>query len=198
MVVFAHRRSDGRRTLDYNKSSFKVIWEELRRHSSRQWMDSPAACASCAMPTADESNHSANYNATLVSNWPRSSDSWAVVAAAFNKAASAASIALAPAYLPSPLTRGRDLPLEMGKLTIRFDTSYMNYACNYSTRYYIFSTSLTINIIERKRFWSVAYPMCPFVWLSVFLPVCVSGKCIVAKRLVGSRCSLGSVEGWEY
>jgi len=42
----------------YNKSS-TVIWEEPRRHPSRQRMDSPAACASCAMPTADESNHSA-------------------------------------------------------------------------------------------------------------------------------------------
>jgi len=37
----------------------KVIWEELCRHPSRQKMDSPAVCASCAMPTADESSHSA-------------------------------------------------------------------------------------------------------------------------------------------
>jgi len=38
----------------------KVIWEEPQRHSLRQRMDSPAACATiCAMPTADESNHSA-------------------------------------------------------------------------------------------------------------------------------------------
>ena len=37
----------------------KVIWEEPRRHPSWQRMDSPAACASCAVPTADESNHSA-------------------------------------------------------------------------------------------------------------------------------------------
>jgi len=33
----------------------KVIWEELHCHPSRQRMDSPAACA---MPTADEYNHS--------------------------------------------------------------------------------------------------------------------------------------------
>jgi len=37
----------------------KVIWEEPRRHPSRQKMDSPAAYASCAMPTADKFNHSA-------------------------------------------------------------------------------------------------------------------------------------------
>jgi len=37
----------------------EVIWEEPRRHHSRQRMDSPAACAKCAMPTADESNHAA-------------------------------------------------------------------------------------------------------------------------------------------
>jgi len=39
----------------------KVIWEEPRRYPTRQRMDSPAACASCAMLmlTADESNHSA-------------------------------------------------------------------------------------------------------------------------------------------
>jgi len=36
----------------------KVIWEDLRHHTSRQKMVSPAACASCAMPTADESNSS--------------------------------------------------------------------------------------------------------------------------------------------
>ena len=41
-----------------NKSSPKVIWEELRRHPSRQRMDSSAACASCAMATAYEYNHS--------------------------------------------------------------------------------------------------------------------------------------------
>jgi len=35
----------------------KVIWEELRRHSSLQKMDSPTVCASCAVPTADKSNH---------------------------------------------------------------------------------------------------------------------------------------------
>jgi len=37
----------------------KVIWEEPRHHTSWQRMYSPAACASCAMPTADESSHSA-------------------------------------------------------------------------------------------------------------------------------------------
>jgi len=37
----------------------KVTWEEPRRHPSRQRMDSLTACASCTMPTADESNHSA-------------------------------------------------------------------------------------------------------------------------------------------
>ena len=37
----------------------QVIWEEPRRLPPRQIMDSPAVCASCAMPTADESNHSA-------------------------------------------------------------------------------------------------------------------------------------------
>jgi len=37
----------------------KVIWEEPYRHPSRQKMNLPAARASCAMPTADESNHSA-------------------------------------------------------------------------------------------------------------------------------------------
>jgi len=37
----------------------KVILEEPHRQPSRERMDSPAACASCAMPTADESNHSA-------------------------------------------------------------------------------------------------------------------------------------------
>jgi len=41
-----------------NKSS-PLIWEEPRRHPARQKMDSPAACASCAMPIAVESNHSA-------------------------------------------------------------------------------------------------------------------------------------------
>jgi len=37
----------------------KVIWEESRCHPTRQRMDSSAACASCPMATADESNHSA-------------------------------------------------------------------------------------------------------------------------------------------
>jgi len=37
----------------------KVIWEESRRHPEWQRMDSPTACASCTMPTADEANHSA-------------------------------------------------------------------------------------------------------------------------------------------
>ena len=38
----------------------EVTWEEPRRHPLRQRMDSPASCAtSCAMPTTDESNHSA-------------------------------------------------------------------------------------------------------------------------------------------
>jgi len=38
----------------------KVTWEEPRRHSSRQRMNSAAVCATiCAMSTADESNHSA-------------------------------------------------------------------------------------------------------------------------------------------
>jgi len=46
------------------RSSPKVIWKEPRRHPSRQKMNSPAACASCAMPTADESNHSAARYAT--------------------------------------------------------------------------------------------------------------------------------------
>jgi len=32
--------------------------EEPHRHQLRQRMDSPAACASCALPTWDESNHS--------------------------------------------------------------------------------------------------------------------------------------------
>jgi len=38
---------------------WRVIWEELCRHPSQQRMDSPTACAGCATPTADESNHSA-------------------------------------------------------------------------------------------------------------------------------------------
>jgi len=37
----------------------KVIWEQPRRHPSRQRMDSHAARSICAMPTADESSHSA-------------------------------------------------------------------------------------------------------------------------------------------
>ena len=37
----------------------KVIWKEPRCHPSWQRMDSSAACASCALPTADEFNHSA-------------------------------------------------------------------------------------------------------------------------------------------
>jgi len=37
----------------------KVISEEPHCHPSQQRMDLAAACASCAMPTADESNHSA-------------------------------------------------------------------------------------------------------------------------------------------
>jgi len=37
----------------------KVIWEEPRRHLSRQRMDSPAACTSYTLPTANETNHSA-------------------------------------------------------------------------------------------------------------------------------------------
>jgi len=39
--------------------NLKVIWEELYHHSSWQEMESPAACASCAVPTADEFSHSA-------------------------------------------------------------------------------------------------------------------------------------------
>jgi len=41
-----------------------VIREELRRHPSWQRVDSPTACASCAMPTADEFNHSATGTST--------------------------------------------------------------------------------------------------------------------------------------
>jgi len=37
----------------------KVIWEQPSRRPSWQRMDSPTACASKAMPTADKSNHSA-------------------------------------------------------------------------------------------------------------------------------------------
>jgi len=37
----------------------KLVWEEPHCHLSQQKMDSPTACAICAMPTADESNYSA-------------------------------------------------------------------------------------------------------------------------------------------
>ena len=47
----------------------KVIWEEPRRHRSRHRIDSPAACASCALPTADEFNPS--FAGTL---YPRHTD----------------------------------------------------------------------------------------------------------------------------
>jgi len=41
------------------KSSPQNHLKTAHLHLSRQRMDSPAVCASCAMPTADESNHSA-------------------------------------------------------------------------------------------------------------------------------------------
>jgi len=34
----------------------KVLWEEPQCHPSQQRMDSPTACSSCIMPTADEPN----------------------------------------------------------------------------------------------------------------------------------------------
>ena len=55
------------------------------------------------------------------------------------------------------------------------------------------SSSLTINVIERKRSWNkpVAYPICR----SVCLSVCLSGNYTVAKRLIGSGCRLGGEWG---
>jgi len=39
---------------------FNIIWEQPHRNPSRQRMESSATCATiCAVPTADESNHSA-------------------------------------------------------------------------------------------------------------------------------------------
>jgi len=43
----------------------KVIWEKPRYHPSCHRMDSPATCASCAMPAAEESNHSAAVPYTI-------------------------------------------------------------------------------------------------------------------------------------
>ena len=66
-----------------------------------------------------------------------------------------------------------------------------------NSRFVIISASLTINIIQRKRYsyWPVAYTM--------RLSVGRSGKCTVENRLIGSGCRLGwwveSVEGcgWQ-
>jgi len=49
--------SDEVRISKPNNNNNTVIWEEPRRHPSRQRMDSPTAGASCTMLTPDESNH---------------------------------------------------------------------------------------------------------------------------------------------
>ena len=58
--------------------------------------------------------------------------------------------------------------------------SLVGYRQNTLTGCLFFNASLTISIIERKRSWytTVAY--------SSHLSVCLSGKCLVAKRLIGS------------
>ena len=54
MVLFVFSRPT--RKQENRKTSLpKVIWEQLRRHPSRQRMDSPAACVGCTVLTADES-----------------------------------------------------------------------------------------------------------------------------------------------
>jgi len=40
-------------TLHNNNKSPNVIWEDPRRYPSQKKMDSPAACANYAMPTAN-------------------------------------------------------------------------------------------------------------------------------------------------
>ena len=64
-----------------------------------------------------------------------------------------------------------------------------------STSYYLARRSLS-STTEHKRFWNIT------VASPVGLSVCLSGKCTVAKRLIGSGCrlgwSVGSVEEWMY
>ena len=58
--MFRHTKTQSWINIKLNTNSKtslpKEIWEQPHCHPARQKMDSPAVCASCAMPTADESN----------------------------------------------------------------------------------------------------------------------------------------------
>jgi len=48
---------DLEKSFTVDNKSFPVIWEEPRRHPSRQKMDSRVLAVQCSVLTADESNH---------------------------------------------------------------------------------------------------------------------------------------------